>query len=657
MYLAELKLWNFRKYGQESDSISLDSPHLSVKFNRGLNLLIGENESGKSTIVDAIRLVLRTQTYEYFSIYEDDFHNDNNEYRKKLRIECIFKGFNDSEAGQFLEWIGFNKDKEYELRVWLEAERTNDNKISKDIRAGADDTGTRMDSNAANRLRITYLKPLRDAEAEMSAGKRSRFAQLLKSHSLFNLTDEQKDEHTLVSASKQAKVEIESFFKPTVIESINQGQAPTGEVITNAIKEYLNDFSGERKDPNVTAMGTKLWQILQQLNLTVDQDQTSLGVLNLLYMAAEMIMIEDDKSPCLRLVAIEELEAHLHPNYQMNVLRAIEQSKDMQFILTTHSTVVGAITKLDNLIICKDKAVFPIKEYSNLGSDDKQFLGRFLEYTKANLFFCKGVIIVEGDSENLLVPAIAEIVLGKPLHSYGVSIVNVGSKALMRYAKIFEPKEGKPEIGMKVSLLYDGDIPTFEFLDDKHNKKKVYVHNLAGGDYIVSTELGNFKTQVKQRDPEFDNRTYTTDSKVDLEDCHYPKYRECLLSRHDDLSELNETIFCAQKNEWTLEYSLAKSCLNKRFYRAMIKAKSQSNCSRKIPTDYLDATGITKVFYGNNSLSKALTAQNLVEILLTPFKKSELNNRIREVYRSKMTIDPELSYIIDAIKFACGLEK
>lgn len=262
---------------------------------------------------------------------------------------------------------------------------TNDNKIISDIRSGADDTGTRMDSNAANRLRITYLKPLRDAEVEMSAGKRSRFAQLLKNHSLFNLTDEQKEEHTLVDASKQAKSNIETFFEPTIREPGEQEQLPTGEVITIAIKQYLNNFSGECKEPNITAMGTKLWQILQQLNLTVDHDQTSLGVLNLLYMAAEMIMIEDNKSPCLRLVAIEELEAHLHPNYQMNVLRAIEQSKGMQFILTTHSTVVGVSTKLDNLIICKDKAVFPIIDYSNLGSDDKQFLGRFLEYTKANL--------------------------------------------------------------------------------------------------------------------------------------------------------------------------------------------------------------------------------------------------------------------------------
>ena len=182
MFLSELKLWNFRKYGQATNEIDIRNPNLSINFNGGLNLLIGENESGKSTIIDAIRLILHTQTYEYPRIYEDDFHYDGSRYRSKLRIECIFKGFSDSEAGQFLEWIGFNGDNEYELRVWLDSEMNDDNKIVTDIRAGADETGTRMDSNAANRLRIIYLKPLRDAETEMSSGKRSRFAQLLKSH-------------------------------------------------------------------------------------------------------------------------------------------------------------------------------------------------------------------------------------------------------------------------------------------------------------------------------------------------------------------------------------------------------------------------------------------------------------------------------------------
>ena len=66
-------------------------------------------------------------------------------------------------------------------------------------------------------------------------------------------------------------------------------------------------------------------------------------------------------------------------------------------------------------------------------------LERFLDSTKANLFFAKGVIFVEGDAENILMPVIAKII-GMPLEKYGVSIVNVGSLAFLRYANIFKRK-------------------------------------------------------------------------------------------------------------------------------------------------------------------------------------------------------------------------
>ena len=59
MYLSTLKLWNFRKYGSGSDELNLEKPDLDVQFQKGLNVLIGENDSGKTAIVDAIKLVLK----------------------------------------------------------------------------------------------------------------------------------------------------------------------------------------------------------------------------------------------------------------------------------------------------------------------------------------------------------------------------------------------------------------------------------------------------------------------------------------------------------------------------------------------------------------------------------------------------------------------
>lgn len=64
--------------------------------------------------------------------------------------------------------------------------------------------------------------------------------------------------------------------------------------------------------------------------------------------------------------------------------------------------------------------------------------------------------MVEGDAENILIPAIADI-LGYPLEKYGISIVNVGSTAFLRYSRIMERKDGN-DIGIPVSVVTDCDI-------------------------------------------------------------------------------------------------------------------------------------------------------------------------------------------------------
>jgi putative ATP-dependent endonuclease of OLD family len=106
MYLAEIRLWNFRKYGIKGDSFETSEPGVSIPFAEGLNVLIGENDSGKTAIIDAIRYALGTQSREWIRIEELDFYSNRGTRAQDLKIECIFRGFSDKEAGRFLEWIG-----------------------------------------------------------------------------------------------------------------------------------------------------------------------------------------------------------------------------------------------------------------------------------------------------------------------------------------------------------------------------------------------------------------------------------------------------------------------------------------------------------------------------------------------------------------------
>ena len=176
MYLSTLKLWNFRKYGVATPRLELSQPALTLRFNPGLNLLVGENDSGKTTILDAIRYVLLTQSREYVRVTPEDFFvkgTDENTRTDNLRVECRFVGFTVEEAGPFLEWLGIEKvgDRDtYYLRVWLTANRKGD-QVEPEVRAGADDVGAQLAGPARDLLRVTYLKPLRDSDAELTPGR------------------------------------------------------------------------------------------------------------------------------------------------------------------------------------------------------------------------------------------------------------------------------------------------------------------------------------------------------------------------------------------------------------------------------------------------------------------------------------------------------
>ena len=92
MYLSNIKLWNFRKYGTAGNTFNLAQPNLDLNFTKGLNVLIGENDSGKTAIIDAIKLVLKTHSYDYIKVEDKDFFNDS----KRLRIELTFEDLSDN---------------------------------------------------------------------------------------------------------------------------------------------------------------------------------------------------------------------------------------------------------------------------------------------------------------------------------------------------------------------------------------------------------------------------------------------------------------------------------------------------------------------------------------------------------------------------------
>ena len=87
------------------------------------------------------------------------------------------------------------------------------------------------------------------------------------------------------------------------------------------------------------------------------------------------------------------------------------------------------------------------KEQTKLDEDDYLYLEKYLDATKANLFFARSVIIVEGPGEALLLPTLSKL-LGCNFTDYGTSLVDVRSTGLRRYARIFQRKDENKQLGI-----------------------------------------------------------------------------------------------------------------------------------------------------------------------------------------------------------------
>ena len=86
-------------------------PCLSITFHEWLNALISENDSGKTAIIDALKLALLTQSNEYIRPAEDDFYTDETGNSvTEFRIDCVLEKFTDNEAKNFIEYLTFTKE-------------------------------------------------------------------------------------------------------------------------------------------------------------------------------------------------------------------------------------------------------------------------------------------------------------------------------------------------------------------------------------------------------------------------------------------------------------------------------------------------------------------------------------------------------------------
>lgn len=465
MYLSELRLWNFRKYTNTDGTIKVEEPHLVVPFSKGLNVLIGENDSGKTAIIDAVKMITKTHSMEWIHLLDSDISNG----RDSLRIEVIVDDLSDIEAAPFADKVEIDDKGKVKLHLVLEATRNEGRFLPYEVKAF---NGVLLPFSAEEKelIKATYLRALRDADYDLSARKNSRVSQILLGHKLFKEGGSGKDTFEAIIAD--ANENIKDWFKNDDGENSNKKQ------IKDVIDTFLKSFLFDSYESELTISESNIKSILEKISIGIkDTNNLGLGSMNRLYMAAELLHLRK-KAEGIKLCLIEEMEAHLHPQAQMKVMDGIQHEAGVQFIMTTHSPNLASKIKIDqestSVIICKDNDVYPLtKGKTKLLNDDYRYLENFLDVTKSNLFFAKGIIIVEGWAEDLLIPVLADK-LGKNLTRNEISVVNVGSTAYLHYARILMRNDGKT-LNYPVSIVTDYDVrPKEDWTFDADDEQKKF---------------------------------------------------------------------------------------------------------------------------------------------------------------------------------------
>jgi putative ATP-dependent endonuclease of OLD family len=505
MYLSKITIINYK--GIEN---------LVVCFSPEINIIIGENGSCKSALVDAIRLLYNLgEPIKEIVVGKEDFFEKisltsgvlNISKKELIKVGYEFRGLSPEQKGAFYEYMVVDPDNADNDYAKIELQYKQDQRYPIFTYNTGNIEGQKADTNTFRLFQHYYLSALRDSTKDLLNTRNNILGRVIK-----RLVDRKDSEEEIKNIIKKANKELLERDEVTstrdsinsnlntIYKNINQSQIGLQieqsriEYIVNVIKPFLPHDWQKQSDE-----GFHLWQ-------------NSLGFNNLIYIATVLgdikERVKDDAIPHFALL-IEEPEAHIHPQLQLslyNFLKEANSNANSQLFITTHSPTLTSRVPFDNLILLDLDAYiignsFVERAAENIIQDTikkncltqaqidekKDQLQRYIDVTKSQLFFARGCLFVEGISEELLIAAFSQVE-GFALEDYRIELVNVDGVSFYPFMFLFNSTADKKRLSKRVAILTDDDrLPkskekeyafdklienNYQKLDDLHDELK-----------------------------------------------------------------------------------------------------------------------------------------------------------------------------------------
>ena len=448
MYLREVEVENFR---------NLKS--FKVGFHHGLNLIVGRNGTGKSNLFRAIRHALGpASSYADMPwlVPDDRYHNGPEATEDPIRISLTFAGLSEHERVLYFDILEFDSESPEDslARIHFEAPWDPDRDRFLPRRWGGSFDGDRSEvpPEVLQSIPLTFLPALRDAESALSPGRSSRLAKLLENVS--RTEPEEDHESTVVEIFKTANEDLASH--PLVRE------------VEKRLSENADSMAGaDFVRPSIAASPPQFDRVLKGLRVLLPTNpidelgSAGLGYNNLLFIATVLAHLRESPEGDTPLLLIEEPEAHLHPQLVSRLGEFLSgqlgETRPPQTLVTSHSPLLASQTapSQTSVFFASDEdSSIHCNSLRDIGmsSSEELKLRRMLDITRATMYFARGLILVEGISEELLLPQLADL-MDTDLSKNQVSVIPICGVSFDTIARVLGPTG----LGVRVSILTDGD--------------------------------------------------------------------------------------------------------------------------------------------------------------------------------------------------------